>query len=71
MTVKSRAVIDPGGRLSVPQDLRKIAGIVAQDVVELEWVDGAIRIRTMEQVLASARKLFAPSVVEDIDGQAK
>ena len=68
--MKSRAVIDPGGRLLVPQDLRKIAGIAAQDIVELEWVDGAIRIRTMEQVLASARKLFAPSVVEDIDGQA-
>ena len=45
-----RGRVSPSGRLSLPAELRREVGLEKGGLVRIEVVDGAIRIRTMNEV---------------------
>lgn len=57
----SRAQVSATGRLSLPADVRRLVGLEKGGPVRIEVVDGAIRIRTMDDVKRSVRELARTS----------
>ena len=64
------AKVQEGGRLVVPVELRRQLGLQTGTDVVLDVVDGALRVRTMEQVIkevqASVRQ-YVPEGVSLVD----
>jgi bifunctional DNA-binding transcriptional regulator/antitoxin component of YhaV-PrlF toxin-antitoxin module len=64
------AKVQEGGRLVVPVELRRQLGLQTGTDVVLDVVDGALRVRTMEQVVkdvqASVRQ-YVPEGVSLVD----
>ena len=54
-TGTTRVKVSPSGRLSLPAEIRRAAGLEGGGVVVLDVKDGAIRLRTIDEALASAR----------------
>ncbi len=63
--------VQPGGRLLIPAELRRELGLDAGSSVVLDRVNGALRVRSMAQVVRDVQAMAAPyrrcgvSVVDD------
>ena len=60
-----RGHVSPNGRLSLPAELRRAVGLERGGPVRIEVIDGAIRIRTMNEVRDSIRALARESGLAD------
>ncbi len=60
------ATIQDGGRLVVPVELRRELGLQTGTDVILDVVNGALRIRTMDQVIRDAQALVRQYVPEGV-----
>ena len=53
----AKVKVSPTGRLSLPIEVRKAVGLEKGGTVLVEAENGDIRIRTVDEVFANARKL--------------
>lgn len=60
-----RGHVSKTGRLSLPAELRRAVGLERGGPVRIELVDGAIRIRTMNEVKERIRALARESGLAD------
>jgi bifunctional DNA-binding transcriptional regulator/antitoxin component of YhaV-PrlF toxin-antitoxin module len=58
--------IQDGGRLVVPVELRRELGLQTGSDVVLDVVNGALRVRTMEQVVKDAQAMMRRYVPEGV-----
>jgi AbrB family looped-hinge helix DNA binding protein len=54
-SVAAKAKVSPTGRLSLPAEVRRAVGLENGGTVVVDLQDGAIRLRTMDEVLAGAQ----------------
>ncbi|MGQ0563649.1 MAG: AbrB/MazE/SpoVT family DNA-binding domain-containing protein [Gemmobacter sp.] len=59
-TTTVRLKVGPDGRVLIPADLRKAAGIVPGDTVLAELRDGAVEIATFATRIRRVQELLAP-----------
>lgn len=60
------AKVQDGGRLVVPVELRRELGLQTGTDVVMDVVDGALRIRTMQQVIRDVQALVRRHVPEGV-----
>lgn len=58
--------VQDGGRLVVPVELRRELGLQTGTDVVLDIVNGALRIRTMDQVIKDAQAMMRQFVPEGV-----
>jgi bifunctional DNA-binding transcriptional regulator/antitoxin component of YhaV-PrlF toxin-antitoxin module len=58
--------VQDGGRLVVPVELRRQLGLQTGTDVVLDVVNGALRIRTMDQVIKDAQAMMRQFVPEGV-----